>query len=58
MMTRQTMIALGAAILLGLFAVYIANAFISRSETKAYQGATTKLLPSTLTTFAYRSSDG
>jgi pilus assembly protein CpaB len=43
MMTRQTMIALGAAILLGLFAVYIANAFISRSETKAYQGATTKV---------------
>jgi pilus assembly protein CpaB len=42
-MTRQTMIALGAAILLGLFAVYIANAFISRSETKAYQGATTKV---------------
>ena len=43
MMTRQTMIALAVAVLLGLFAVYIANAFINRSEIKAYQGGTTKV---------------
>lgn len=34
-MRRQTLIALGVALLLGLFAVYLANVFLSRSEQKA-----------------------
>ena len=35
MMRRQTLIALGAALLLGLLAVYLANIFLSRTEQKA-----------------------
>ncbi len=34
-MRRQTLIALGIAVLLGLFAVYLANAFLTRTEQKA-----------------------
>src|SRR5688500_16627235 len=35
MMRRQTLIALGIAVLLGLFAVYLANSFLTRTEQKA-----------------------
>jgi pilus assembly protein CpaB len=35
MMRRQTLIALGIAILLGLFAVFLANAFLTRTEQQA-----------------------
>ncbi|MBA3511793.1 Flp pilus assembly protein CpaB [Sphingomonas sp.] len=34
-MRRQTLIALGVALLLGLFAVYLGNVFLSRTEQKA-----------------------
>ena len=40
---RQTLIALGVAIVLGLLAVFLANNFISRSQQKAYEGGTTKV---------------
>jgi pilus assembly protein CpaB len=43
MMSRQTMIALGAAIVLGLTAVFLANSFLTRREQAAYNGATTKI---------------
>ncbi|MEO8560267.1 MAG: hypothetical protein ABI439_14445, partial [Rhodospirillales bacterium] len=34
-MRRQTLIALGIAVLLGVFAVYLANTFLSNTERKA-----------------------
>ena len=43
MMTRQSMIALAAAIVLGLFAVYIANAYLSGKEQQVAQSGTTKV---------------
>jgi pilus assembly protein CpaB len=43
MMSRQSMIALAVAVLLGLFAVYIGNAFISGKEQKAELTGTTKV---------------
>ena len=43
MMTRQSMIALGAAVVLGLVAVFVANAFLNRSERQAYAAGTTKV---------------
>jgi pilus assembly protein CpaB len=43
MMTRQSLIALAAAIVLGLFAVFIANAYLSGREQKAELGGTTKV---------------
>jgi pilus assembly protein CpaB len=42
-MSRQSMIALGVAIVLGLFAVYIANIYITGSQKKAELGGTTKV---------------
>ncbi|HET6942706.1 MAG TPA: Flp pilus assembly protein CpaB [Sphingomicrobium sp.] len=44
-MKRQTLIALGVALVLGLFAVYLANAYIGRSDQKvaAAQQGTTKV---------------
>ena len=42
-MTRQSMIALAAAIVLGLFAVYIANAYLSGKEQQVAQSGTTKV---------------
>ncbi|QNP43074.1 Flp pilus assembly protein CpaB [Sphingomonas daechungensis] len=42
-MNRQTLIALGVAVVLGLFAVYLANAYLGRSDEKvaqAVQGTT------------------
>lgn len=43
MMSRQSMIALGLAIVLGLVAVFGANTYLNRSQRKAYEGATTKV---------------
>lgn len=40
---RQTLIALGIAIVLGLAAVWIANSFLTNRERLAYNGATTKV---------------
>jgi len=42
-MNRQTMIALGIAIVLGLFAVYIGNAYLNGQQQKAVAGGTTKV---------------
>jgi pilus assembly protein CpaB len=47
MMSRQTLIALGIAIVLGLAAVFIANSFLASREQAAYQGATTKVAVAT-----------
>ena len=43
MANRQTIIALGVAILLGLVAVFAGNAFLNRTERTAYEGGTTKV---------------
>jgi len=43
MLTRQSMIALAAAIVLGLFAVFIANSYLTGREQQAVQGGTTKV---------------
>jgi len=43
MMSRQTLIAIGAAVVLGLVAVFIANSYLTRAQQKAYAGATTKV---------------
>ncbi len=43
MMSRQTMIALAGAIVLGLFAVFIANSYLNGAQQKAYAGGTTKV---------------
>lgn len=43
MMSRQSLIALGVAIVLGLAAVFGANTFLNRSQRRAYEGATTKV---------------
>lgn len=43
MANRQTLIALGIAVVLGLLAVFLANSFLSGRERKAYEGGTTKV---------------
>src|SRR5689334_8671628 len=43
MMSRQTLIALAGAIVLGLVAVYVANAYLNGAQRKAYAGGTTKV---------------
>ena len=43
MLTRQSWIALGVAVVLGLFAVFIANSFLTGSQEKARLGGTTKV---------------
>ena len=43
MMSRQTLIALAGAIVLGLFAVFIANSYLNRAQQNAYAGGTTKV---------------
>jgi pilus assembly protein CpaB len=43
MANRQTFIALGIALVLGLVAVWMANSFLSGRERLAYNGATTKV---------------
>lgn len=42
-MNRQTVIALGIAVLLGLLAVFLANSFLSKTQRKAFEGGTTKV---------------
>jgi pilus assembly protein CpaB len=43
MLSRQSLIALGVALVLGLAAVFVANSYLSRTEQKAYEGGTTKV---------------
>jgi pilus assembly protein CpaB len=43
MMTRQTLIALAGAIVLGLVAVFIANSYLNGAQQKAYASGTTKV---------------
>lgn len=43
MANRQTLIALGIAVVLGLVAVFLANSFLSGKERQAYAGGTTKV---------------
>ena len=43
MLTRQSWIALGVAVVLGLFAVYIANSFLTGTQQKAALSGTTKV---------------
>ena len=43
MLTRQSMLALAAAIVLGLFAVYIANVYLSGKEQQVDLGGTTRI---------------
>lgn len=43
MANRQTLIALGIAVVLGLVAVFLANSFLTRSQQKAYAAGTTKV---------------
>ena len=47
MMSRQTMIALAGAIVLGLVAVFIANSYLNRAQRQAYAGGTTKIAVAT-----------
>ena len=47
MMSRQTLIALGGAIVLGLIAVFIANSYLNGAQKRAYAGATTKVAVAT-----------
>jgi len=42
-MNRQTLIALGVAVLLGLLAVFLANSFLTKTQRAAYRGGTTKV---------------
>src|SRR5437762_3273216 len=43
MRSRQSLIALAAALVLGLAAVFFANSYLSRSERKAYAAGTTRV---------------
>ena len=43
MFNRQTLIALGVAVVLGLVAVFLANSFLSGKQQQAYAGGTTKV---------------
>ena len=43
MMSRQSLIALGIAIVLGLAAVFIANSYLTGKQKQAYAGGTTKV---------------
>jgi pilus assembly protein CpaB len=43
MMSRQSLIALGVAIVFGLVAVFLANTFLNRSQRQAYAAGTTKV---------------
>lgn len=47
MMSRQTLIALAGAIVLGLVAVFIANSYLNRAQKQAYAGGTTKVAVAT-----------
>jgi pilus assembly protein CpaB len=43
MMSRQSLIALGVAVIFGLVAVFLANTLLNRSQRQAYAGGTTKV---------------
>src|SRR5437764_262241 len=43
MLTRQSLIALGIALFLGVAAVFLANTFLTGREKQAYSGGTTKV---------------
>ena len=43
MLRRQTLIALGIAVAMGLFAVFLANTYFSRTERKQLASGTTKV---------------
>src|SRR5437899_692668 len=43
MLQRQSLIALGIAIVLGVAAVFLANTFLTGRERQAYSGGTTKV---------------
>jgi pilus assembly protein CpaB len=43
MMSRQTLIALAGAVVLGLVAVFVANSYLNGAQRKAYAGGTTKV---------------
>src|SRR5262252_2898557 len=47
MMSRQTLIALASAIVLGLFAVFIANSYLNGAQRRAYAGGTSKVAVAT-----------
>ena len=47
MPNRQKLIALGVAAFLGLLAVFLANAFLNKSEEQAYAGGTTRIAVAT-----------
>jgi pilus assembly protein CpaB len=47
MLSRQTLIALGGAIILGLLAVFIANSYLNRAQKQAFAGGTTKIAVAT-----------
>src|SRR4051812_7408688 len=47
MMSRQTLIALAGAIVLGLVAVFIANSYLNGAQKKAYAAGTTKIAVAT-----------
>ena len=48
MLTRQSMIAIGVAVVLGLLAVMFANALLNKGESAAYKAGTTKVAVATL----------
>jgi len=48
MLNRQSLIALGVALVLGVIAVFFANNYLNRSQQKAYEGGTTKVAVATV----------
>src|SRR5438067_2260184 len=47
MMSRQSMVALGVAVVLGLVAVFVANSWLTGAQHKAYASGTTKVAVAT-----------
>src|SRR4051794_34466348 len=48
MLNRQSLIALGVALVLGMIAVFFANSYINRQQAQAYQGGTTRIAVATV----------
>jgi len=48
MLNRQSLIALGVALVLGVIAVLFANNYLNRTQQKAYEGGTTKVAVATV----------
>ena len=48
MLNRQSLVALGVALVLGVIAVFFANNYLNRSQQKAYEGGTTKVAVATV----------